>query len=108
MRDCAGCAGAFSVFWASSDATASTITIIMMAAATHTDVQAHVQEELDDVVGHTQYIGASQMIIDRKIKLKSDGPILRFTQTGLLFEDGSTLDADVVVFTTGFVLLTDQ
>jgi hypothetical protein len=48
------------------------------------------------------------MIIDGKIKLKSDGPISRFTQTGLLFEDGSTLDADVVVFATGYAFLTDQ
>jgi hypothetical protein len=48
------------------------------------------------------------MIIDGKIKLKSDGSISRFTQTGLLFEDGSTLDADVVVFATGYAFLTDQ
>jgi hypothetical protein len=48
------------------------------------------------------------MIIDGKIKLKSDGSISRFTQTGLLFEDGSTLDADVVVFATGYALFTDQ
>ncbi|KAG1812186.1 WD40-repeat-containing domain protein [Suillus subaureus] len=52
--------------------------------------------------GYYLDVGASQMIIDGKIKLKSDGPILRFTQTGLLFEDGSTLDADVVVFATGY------
>lgn len=43
------------------------------------------------------------MIIDQKIKLKSDGPIKKFTPTGLSFEDGSTLDADVVVFATGSV-----
>src|SRR5882757_7679273 len=53
-------------------------------------------------------VGASQMIIDGKIKLKSDGPISRFTQRGLLFEDGSTLDADVVVFATGYAFLTDS
>ncbi|KAI6115926.1 hypothetical protein F5141DRAFT_1212525 [Pisolithus sp. B1] len=46
--------------------------------------------------------GASQKIIDGKIKLKADGHIARFTPTGLLFEDGSTLDADVVVFATGY------
>lgn len=50
-------------------------------------------------------VGASQLIIDRKIKLKSDGPIKKFTPTGLLFEDGSTLDADVVIFATGSVFL---
>ncbi|KAF8843041.1 FAD/NAD(P)-binding domain-containing protein [Paxillus ammoniavirescens] len=52
--------------------------------------------------GYYLDVGASQMIIDGKIKLKSDGPIKQFTQTGLLFEDGSTLDADVVVFATGY------
>ncbi|KAI6131184.1 FAD/NAD(P)-binding domain-containing protein [Pisolithus croceorrhizus] len=46
--------------------------------------------------------GASQKIIDGKIKLKADGHIARFTPTGLLFEDGTTLDADVVVFATGY------
>ncbi|KAI9573940.1 FAD/NAD(P)-binding domain-containing protein [Boletus coccyginus] len=47
-------------------------------------------------------VGASQLIIDGKIKLKSDGPVKKFTPTGLLFEDGSTLDADVVIFATGY------
>ncbi|KAG6326957.1 hypothetical protein ID866_12132, partial [Astraeus odoratus] len=47
-------------------------------------------------------VGASQRIIDGQIKLKSDGPIARFTPTGLLFEDGSTLDADVILFATGY------
>lgn len=37
--------------------------------------------------------------------MKSDGPIKKLTPTGLLFEDGSTLDADVVVFATGSVFL---
>lgn len=47
-------------------------------------------------------VGASQMIIDGKIKLKSDSPLLAFTETGLKFEDGSELPADVVLFATGF------
>ncbi|KAG1895267.1 cytochrome P450 [Suillus fuscotomentosus] len=42
------------IFGASSDMTVSAITIMMMAAATHMDVQAHVQEELNNVVGRTQ------------------------------------------------------
>lgn len=54
-------------------------------------------------ISHILDVGGSQLIIDRKIKLKSDGPIKKFTPTGLLFEDGSTLDADVVVFATGSV-----
>jgi len=42
------------VFGAGTDATTSAITIMMMAAATHTDAQARVQAELDDVVGRTR------------------------------------------------------
>jgi len=41
------------------------------------------------------------MIIDGKIGLKNDSPIKEFTKTGLKFEDGSTLDADLVVCATG-------
>jgi len=52
----------------------------------------------------TPDVGPSQLIIDGKIKLKNDGPITKVTPTGLLFEDGSTLDADVIIFATGFVL----
>ncbi|KAG1896365.1 cytochrome P450 [Suillus fuscotomentosus] len=48
-KDLAYIAGA--MFTAGSDTTASAITIMMMAAATHTDAQARVQEELDNVVG---------------------------------------------------------
>ncbi|KAH9979203.1 hypothetical protein BJV74DRAFT_858549 [Russula compacta] len=47
-------------------------------------------------------VGASQLIIDGKIKLKNDAQISRFTQDGLEFEDGSTLNADAVVFATGY------
>jgi hypothetical protein len=46
-------------------------------------------------------VGTSQLIIDGKIKLKNDAQISRFTQDGLEFEDGSTLEADAVVFATG-------
>jgi hypothetical protein len=46
-------------------------------------------------------VGASQLLIDGKIKLKNDSQLARFTQNGLEFTDGSTLDADAVVFATG-------
>jgi len=49
--------------------------------------------------------GASQLIIDGKIKLKNDSQIKAFTENGLLFENGSELQADVVVFCTGSVFL---
>ena len=42
------------------------------------------------------------MIIDGKIKLKSGSPIKKFTETGVIFEDGSKLDADVFNFATGY------
>ena len=41
------------------------------------------------------------MMVDGKIKLKNDSLIKRFTKTGLEFEDGSTVDTDVVLFATG-------
>ncbi|KAJ7781013.1 hypothetical protein B0H16DRAFT_1299386 [Mycena metata] len=46
-------------------------------------------------------VGTSQLIVDGKIKLKNDSLIERFTPTGLRFENGSELPADVVVFATG-------
>ena len=47
-------------------------------------------------------VGASQLIIDGKIKLKNDSQISRFTKDGLEFTNGSTLDAVVVIFATGY------
>ncbi|KAJ7094555.1 hypothetical protein B0H15DRAFT_127960 [Mycena belliarum] len=51
--------------------------------------------------GYYLDVGTSQLIADGKIKLKNDSPIERFTATGLKFEDGSELPADVVIFATG-------
>ncbi|KAG2011317.1 flavin-containing monooxygenase [Coprinopsis cinerea AmutBmut pab1-1] len=45
--------------------------------------------------------GASRLIAEGKIKLKNDSLIEEFTERGLRFEDGSELEADVVVFATG-------
>ncbi|KAG6867785.1 hypothetical protein C0993_011115 [Termitomyces sp. T159_Od127] len=45
--------------------------------------------------------GTSQLIADGKIKLKAGGSIESFTETGLKFDDGSELPADVVIFATG-------
>jgi len=46
-------------------------------------------------------VGACQMIIDGQIGLKNDSVIEEFTKTGLKFDNGSTLDADLVIFATG-------
>ncbi|KAI0638753.1 FAD/NAD-P-binding domain-containing protein [Trametes polyzona] len=52
--------------------------------------------------GYYLDVGASQLVIDGKIKLKNDSKIKRYTRTGFEFEDGSKVDADVIVFATGF------
>jgi len=51
--------------------------------------------------GYYMDVGGSQYLIDGKIKLKNDSQIQGFTTNGLKFEDGSELEADVVVFCTG-------
>jgi hypothetical protein len=47
-------------------------------------------------------VGASQLIIDGKIKLKNDSHIERFTKSGIKFQNGSELPADVCLFATGY------
>ncbi|KAG6881994.1 hypothetical protein C0992_012996, partial [Termitomyces sp. T32_za158] len=42
-----------------------------------------------------------RLIADGKIKIKTGSSLESFTKTGLKFEDGSELPADVVVFATG-------
>ena len=46
--------------------------------------------------------GGSQLIAEGKIKLKTDSQIESFTETGIKFENGTELTADVVVFATGY------
>jgi len=48
-----------------------------------------------------QDVGASEMIADGKIKMKSDSELERFTERGVLFKDGSELEADVIIIATG-------
>jgi hypothetical protein len=47
--------------------------------------------------------GGSKLIAEEKIKLKNDSHISHFTERTIVFENGSELDADVVVFATGQV-----
>lgn len=46
-------------------------------------------------------MGASRLIADGKIKLKNDSQIKELTESGILFENGSEVLADVVVCATG-------
>jgi len=52
--------------------------------------------------GHYIDVGVSKKIADGEIKMKSDAKAVSFTETGLEFDDGSTLDADVIIVATGF------
>lgn len=46
--------------------------------------------------------GACAKIEDGHIKVKSDSPVQEFTRSGLRFEDGNELEADIIIFATGF------
>ncbi|WP_104053724.1 MULTISPECIES: NAD(P)/FAD-dependent oxidoreductase [unclassified Arthrobacter] len=46
-------------------------------------------------------VGASQLIIDGRVKLKQ-GQVAKFTGNGAVLDDGTELDADVVVYATGY------
>ncbi|TCD62522.1 hypothetical protein EIP91_006771 [Steccherinum ochraceum] len=52
--------------------------------------------------GYYLDVGACQLIVDGKIKIKNNTQIERYTKTGLKFTDGSELEADVVLYATGF------
>ncbi|ETX13087.1 FAD-dependent oxidoreductase [Roseivivax halodurans JCM 10272] len=46
-------------------------------------------------------IGASQLIIEGRIKLRR-GQVTELDETGLVLDDGSHLDADLIVYATGY------
>ncbi|KAK6365176.1 hypothetical protein LTS17_011408 [Exophiala oligosperma] len=52
--------------------------------------------------GYYVDVGASQLVIDGKIKLKQGAEITEVLPHGLEFDDNTTLEADEVVFATGF------
>lgn len=47
-------------------------------------------------------VGASQLIVDGKIKVKQGQEITEVKPHGLLFADGTELPADEIVFATGY------
>jgi cation diffusion facilitator CzcD-associated flavoprotein CzcO len=47
-------------------------------------------------------VGASQLIADGKIKIKQGQEITQVLPRGLLFADGSELEADEIIFATGY------
>ncbi|MGB5558397.1 MAG: NAD(P)/FAD-dependent oxidoreductase [Paracoccaceae bacterium] len=46
-------------------------------------------------------VGASQLIIDGQIKLKR-GQVVEVDETGVILDDGTHLDADLIVYATGY------
>jgi putative flavoprotein involved in K+ transport len=54
-----------------------------------------------NATGYYYNAGASELIIDGSIKLRH-GSVTGFTKTGITLDNGSTIDADLVVFATGY------
>ncbi|OAL31909.1 hypothetical protein AYO22_00779 [Fonsecaea multimorphosa] len=53
--------------------------------------------------GHYIDVGTSAKISKGLIKVKSDSPAVRYYEKGLVFADGTQIEADVIIFATGFV-----
>jgi len=47
-------------------------------------------------------VGASQLIIDGKIKLKAGSGVREITEAAVILEDGTELPADLIVYATGY------
>ncbi|KAJ3982673.1 FAD/NAD-P-binding domain-containing protein [Lentinula detonsa] len=47
-------------------------------------------------------VGCGKKIISREIKVKSGVEIQKFTKNSMIFSDGSKIEADVVIFATGY------
>gem|GEM_PF-10889 len=52
-------------------------------------------------------VGASQLVIDGEIKVKSGVEVERINRDSLTLSDGTTLEADLIVFATGYGPMTD-
>lgn len=53
-------------------------------------------------IGYYIDVGASQLIIDGKIKVKHGQEIAEVLPHGLKFADGTELEADEIIFATGY------
>lgn len=47
-------------------------------------------------------VGCAELIADGKVKVRQGSGVERFTATGVILEDGTELEADVVVLATGY------
>ncbi|GKZ49685.1 hypothetical protein AbraIFM66951_002256 [Aspergillus brasiliensis] len=52
--------------------------------------------------GHYVDVGGTKLIEERKVNVKAGAEPVAYTETGLRFSDGSCVDADAIVWCTGF------
>jgi hypothetical protein len=57
---------------------------------------------LDKAGGHYVGVGVTKLLAERKVAVKAKAEPVAFKPTGLKFSDGTTLDADAVIWCTGF------
>lgn len=58
--------------------------------------------------GYYLDVGCSSLIAERKIRIKSGHSIIRVLPQGLEFDDGQVLEADTIVFATGYLNMKTQ
>lgn len=58
--------------------------------------------------GYYLDVGCSQLIVDGKVKIKQGQEIEEVLPTGLKFSDGEVLEADEIVFATGYLNMRSQ
>lgn len=64
-----------------------------------TDLLHHLLERAG---GHYVDTGATQLLVEGKCGIKANVEPVAFTETGLRFSDGSTMDVDAIIWCTGF------
>ncbi|KAH7244497.1 uncharacterized protein BKA55DRAFT_692296 [Fusarium redolens] len=64
--------------------------------------QALFSNLIEKAGGHYVDVGATELIAQGKVGVKAGVVPVAFTETGLRFSDGSTADADAVIWCTGF------
>ncbi|OJJ70339.1 hypothetical protein ASPBRDRAFT_197053 [Aspergillus brasiliensis CBS 101740] len=57
---------------------------------------------LERAGGHYVDVGGTKLIEERKVNVKAGAEPVAYTETGLRFSDGSCVDADAIVWCTGF------
>jgi len=64
--------------------------------------QALMHNLLERAGGHYVDIGGTKLIEEGKVAIKANVEPVAYTKTGLLFSDGSSVDADAIIWCTGY------